>query len=349
MLMSVPLSIALALCLLSVTVGFLTDALVRRRFPRNDSKTPVIANAPDRAQMPDHSEIDRRMSSLFELTSHVGSQVSQHSLRVSEITDSMERPDDSGTTPVLVAGTLLITANQKLQSDLEEAEQEIQLQRDQMASYMQESRTDALTCLPNRRAFEHEMIQVLAQYRRDGGRFSLMVIDLDHFKRINDQYGHMVGDQLLKSFSNCLARSSRDCDFVARYGGEEFVAILPRTSIEEACKAAERIRSAIALCSHKVSEFELQITASIGVKEVSSGEADKELFEAADKALYATKHAGRNCCYYHDGTTCHRCVTAAASVESNSELPTSPPTAMSPDTKSIPAREQKIFPTKSQA
>ena len=139
-----------------------------------------------------------------------------------------------------------------------------------------------------------------------------MIIDIDHFKRINDQYGHLVGDQLLKCFSRCLMDTFRECDFVARFGGEEFIAILPKTPLPEALKAAERIRCAIVESRFKVGDLDIQITASLGVKEVQDQETDAELLERADVALYAAKTSGRNRCYYHDGASCYHFVPATA-------------------------------------
>ena len=265
-----------------------------------------VAEAVTSVQTLSQEEIDHLISTLFELTSHVDSQVSEHSVRVGEITDSLEQPHDVEANLVVIAGKLLLAANQRLQADLEEAKNEIQTQRDQMAAFMQESRTDPLTCLPNRRALDHELIRVLAQKRRQNLPFSLLMIDIDRFKGVNDVYGHMVGDQILKSIARCLRSTLRESDFLARYGGEEFVAILPNTVLVEACKIATRVRTEIAAYAHNAGELELRITASIGVNEVKAGETDAALIQRADVALYASKNAGRNCCHYHDDVTCHR-------------------------------------------
>ena len=130
-----------------------------------------------------------------------------------------------------------------------------------------------------------------------------MIIDIDYFKRFNDRYGHLVGDQLLKCFARCLTNTFRETDFVARFGGEEFVAILPNTSLEDAFNTAERVRDLIEISRYKVGDLDLQLTASIGIKEVECGEIDEELIQRADEALYAAKNGGRNRCCYHDGTT----------------------------------------------
>ena len=156
-------------------------------------------------------------------------------------------------------------------ADLEEAKTEIQRQRDQMNSHIRESRTDQLTGLSNRRALDLEMDRVFAQRGRDGSTFSVVIMDIDHFKRVNDHYGHMVGDQLLKCFSRCLTNTFRETDFVARFGGEEFVAVLPKTTLDAAAKAAERVRSVIETTLHKVGDVEIKMSAVDCVKEIGEG------------------------------------------------------------------------------
>lgn len=321
----ISLSSTIISCSISAFVGFILAILVGR-FRRSSVSTPAQQeNGSPTSESPSKTEKQLKLlvESLYQLTSQVDTQVGEHSLRVSEITNSLEAPDEVGSSMVLAAGKLLVSANQKLQADLEEAKSEIQRQREQADVCMHESRTDALTNLANRRAFDLEIGRVFNQRRREGNPFSLLIVDIDHFKRINDQYGHMVGDQLLKGFSRCLANTLRDSDFVARYGGEEFVAILPKTPIQEAVKAAERVRSAVADSRFKVGDLEIQITASMGVKEVGPIESESELIERADAALYAAKKGGRNRCFFHDGTTCLHYVPVvkqeAAETESTGE------------------------------
>ncbi len=298
------LDTTLACSAISAVVGFVTALLVQRLVRRNNIQTEDGVSSTE-TPAKNEKDVDLLISSLYELTSHVDSQVGQHSVRISEITNTLETPGDIGSTMILVAGKMLVSSNQKLHADLEDARNEIQRQRDQMTCCMLESRIDALTSISNRRALDHELIRVFADRRRNGTTFCLLILDIDHFKCINDQYGHMVGDQMLKSFSRCLTTTFRESDFVARYGGEEFVAILPNTTIEEACRAAERIRSIIATTVHHVGDLQLQVTASIGLKEVQDNETDSEFLQRADRALYAAKNGGRNRCYYHDGVMCH--------------------------------------------
>lgn len=246
-------------------------------------------------------KIDTMMSSFHDLTSEVGTQVDQHSSRVTEITDSLDTSGGSQPQGVLAAGTMLVQANQNLQTALCEAKAEIERQREELQQSLREARTDALTGLPNRRAFDQEILRSIASRRRQKVSFSLMMLDIDHFKHVNDRHGHMVGDQVLKAFARRLSETFRDTDFVARIGGEEFAAILPRTPLHEALSIAERTRAEIARCHYSGGEIELQVTASVGLKEAGPEETDSELFKLVDAALYQAKRTGRNCCCYHDG------------------------------------------------
>ena len=288
--------------------GFFAGIMVRLIRTNRDPLPIVKINTDSTAIATDQSvgaklQIDFLMASLFDLTSHVGDQVGQHSLRMDEITKSLNSSSSTGSDLILTAGKLLVTANHELQSELSDAKAEIEKQRDELSRSVIESRTDALTGLQNRRAFDQELVRTLAIYRRKSTPFTLLMLDIDHFKRLNDQHGHMVGDQVLKAFARCLTGVFRETDFIGRFGGEEFAAILPQTLLHEGLIAAERTRKAIADCRYAAGEDELQVTASIGVKEISGGESDSELIQKTDEALYAAKRGGRNCCWFHDGIT----------------------------------------------
>jgi diguanylate cyclase (GGDEF)-like protein len=150
--------------------------------------------------------------------------------------------------------------------------------------------TDGLTGLSNRRSFEIALEREVARAARKGEQLSLVLLDIDHFKDLNDRYGHQVGDRVLRDAGAALTAVSRDFDTAARYGGEEFVVLLPSCSAGEALVAAERLRAAIA----GVDE-DLAITASAGVATIPLNASDAaELVRAADEALYESKRRGRN-------------------------------------------------------
>ncbi|HNO77658.1 MAG TPA: diguanylate cyclase [Phycisphaerae bacterium] len=155
---------------------------------------------------------------------------------------------------------------------------------------------DPLTGLPNRRAFMQTLTREAAVAARTGWPLSLMMIDLDHFKKLNDTYGHQAGDFVLKRASRRMASQLRRTDEVARYGGEEFVVILPNTRIEQAREVAEQLCNALR-CDPLIFEGQsISVTASIGVSEVQENKVDDatELIRIADEALYKAKSEGRD-------------------------------------------------------
>jgi len=155
--------------------------------------------------------------------------------------------------------------------------------------------TDPLTGLQNRRSlFELGKIE-FARSHRTKRPFCCLMVDVDHFKQINDKYGHPIGDQVLRELAQCSQRSVREVDLIGRYGGEEFVIFLPETDSATAMLVAERLRASIAAVPIKVSDQELHITVSIGVSGKDENTLELEtLIARADQAMYVAKYKGRN-------------------------------------------------------
>jgi len=153
---------------------------------------------------------------------------------------------------------------------------------------------DPLTGLGNRRYFDRAIEPLFDRLETRSTPFSVMVFDIDHFKRVNDILGHDMGDQILKEVAARLVTNMRAIDLVARYGGEEFMIAMPDTTADAALKAADRVRSLIAGTPVYVDGEALQITTSVGVAEVEQGENLRDVFKRADDALYKAKQAGRN-------------------------------------------------------
>ncbi len=158
------------------------------------------------------------------------------------------------------------------------------------------ARTDALTGLANRRAFDEALTRAIAEADRFGHNVGLVICDVDNFKRVNDLYGHEVGDHVLRSIAASLTTGVRGVDLVARYGGEELVMLLGKADVAMAWEVAERMRAAIEGKTIGVGEHLVHVTASFGVASYpETARLGDELFPAADKALYAAKREGRNC------------------------------------------------------
>jgi len=153
---------------------------------------------------------------------------------------------------------------------------------------------DGLTGVHNRRYLDHRLDVELERFRRYGRPLSVLLLDVDHFKAVNDRHGHTVGDVVLKGVAAALVARVRKSDLVARYGGEEFCCLLPETPREGALREAERLREAVAAVRHAGAEGELSVTVSIGVAEAATGDAAEVLLRRADAGLYEAKRTGRN-------------------------------------------------------
>jgi diguanylate cyclase (GGDEF)-like protein len=154
---------------------------------------------------------------------------------------------------------------------------------------------DSLTRLLNRRAFEQQMAHEIAASHRSGSPLGLLLIDIDHFKRVNDRFGHATGDAALRLVAERLAAAARRSDVLARLGGEEFGMLLPSSDAAGIRQAAERLRSAVGTHAIACPDAELPITVSIGASMRLSGETDAEaMLRRADQALYRAKAEGRD-------------------------------------------------------
>lgn len=168
------------------------------------------------------------------------------------------------------------------------------------AEVLQHATLDALTGLNNRRLFESRLNQEVASAKRQGKPLCAIMMDVDFFKKVNDTYGHLAGDTVLKTIANVIKSSLRESDIPARYGGEEFAVLLPFTNIDEAFAVGERLRQAVESTVIKFvdetdeSTVTLKKTISIGVHQFQETDSAQDLYQKADKALYVAKTTGRN-------------------------------------------------------
>ncbi|WP_075188299.1 sensor domain-containing diguanylate cyclase [Teredinibacter haidensis] len=158
------------------------------------------------------------------------------------------------------------------------------------------SRTDGLTGLLNRKSWQQELEQEHRRFKRHGHVSSMVMFDIDHFKKVNDTYGHPTGDQVIRETSSTLRNSLRDIDLAGRYGGEEFAIILKDTGADGAMTLSERLRKSIESIVVEHEGHNVRFTVSLGIAELNSSvKTPADWIECADKALYKAKNGGRNC------------------------------------------------------
>ncbi|WP_238067114.1 diguanylate cyclase [Pseudomonas shirazica] len=173
-------------------------------------------------------------------------------------------------------------------------EQEALGYREHLEEQRQKALLDPLTGLPNRAAWSERVEREMLEWQAHGGHLAMAILDLDHFKRINDSYGHLAGDKVLKIVADQLRKRLRSGDFIARFGGEEFVLLLPQTSPAAAAQIAEVLRATIEACPFHFKGERVVITTSIGLGAFRSGERGDQVLKRADAALYRAKESGRN-------------------------------------------------------
>ena len=166
--------------------------------------------------------------------------------------------------------------------------------REHLEEQRQKALIDPLTGLPNRAAWSERLEHEIQQWQQHGNTLSLAMLDLDHFKRINDSYGHLAGDKVLKIIATVLRKRLRGSDFIARFGGEEFVLLLPATPPAVGAKLLETLRAAIEACPFHFKGERVTITISMGLASFRVGEHSDLVLKRADQALYRAKNAGRN-------------------------------------------------------
>jgi diguanylate cyclase len=244
---------------------------------------------------------------LRDLAQNVASDVGAHNSLVVDISDqlgALSEDDDNSGAVVRDAISRMLEANKKLQTRLEDAERKIQIQAEEIRAQQSEARTDALTKLANRRAFDACLDENMRRFKAESRPFSMLIFDVDHFKQFNDVHGHQAGDEVLRSVGRTLARIVKSGDLPCRYGGEEFAIIMANTKAAEGQVAAERVRRAIEGMTVHFAGKTLRVTASIGLAESLTNEDGVQLLRRADDGVYASKKAGRNCSHWHDGIGC---------------------------------------------
>lgn len=229
--------------------------------------------------------------------------VNEHSVTLDGANTQIQHAIDSeldALEAVLMVISEVTAANNQMKKKLDEAKSTIQQQTQLLEVTATQARTDALTALANRRAFDED----LRAHFSSSEPVSVIILDIDHFKQFNDTHGHPAGDAVLRGVAQVLRMCVRKTDVAARYGGEEFALILAGASGEEAKKQAERIRAKIATSVFRCDNVDHEVTVSIGCAERLPGEPAASVLKRTDAALYAAKSAGRNSVRFHNNQQC---------------------------------------------
>lgn len=240
-------------------------------------------------------DVAGRMTDLKSATSNYSQALEEASGKLS---GDMTPADIKATLDGVIGNTQdMVKRNVELEAELERSSQEMDSLRKDLESARKQALTDGLTNLANRKSFDAEIERVIQNAESEDETFTLILMDIDHFKAFNDDFGHQVGDQVLRLVAKCLTDGVKGRDFAARYGGEEFAIILPQTNLQFGMKVADSLRVAVEgkeLVNRNTGEKLGRITLSGGTAEYIAGEKSDDVIERADTALYIAKNNGRN-------------------------------------------------------
>ena len=249
-----------------------------------------------------HKETRRIFQNIFEVTLSTKGLASDYSDKMDEYSNKLQDATNLTQMQNFIEDIITDTNNmaassRKLNQQLEEATSQIQSLSKQLEETEKEVLLDSLTGLNNRKAFDIKINDLCEKFDQNKGFFSVAMLDIDYFKKFNDQYGHQVGDQVLRIVGSNLKENLKGKDFPSRYGGEEFIVLLPNTKLDKANIVAEQLRKNISengLKIKKTGQSLGTITVSVGVSEIRAGDTAISVVERADAALYLAKDSGRD-------------------------------------------------------
>jgi diguanylate cyclase (GGDEF)-like protein len=249
------------------------------------------------------SDLDRIVEKISKRIFNILKKVNGSQNKIKEISvELQEKEDDNNIKDKLLKVVVSMDEElESLNSALKEEDENISLLKEkiklleyEIEKLSKQLKIDYLTGIGNRQAMEEELEKREAEFIRYGRIYSVVFFDVDHFKRINDTYGHLVGDCVLREIGRILRRNSRIMDFVGRYGGEEFVAILPSTDLKGAFLYAKKIKNLIKNHDFKCEGYTLKVTISGGVASRNEVNSKEEILKLADERLYMAKRSGRD-------------------------------------------------------
>jgi diguanylate cyclase len=252
-----------------------------------------------------HGDQERMLQLLHELgswTSQYSGSVSDYQAKLGQLSAEVRAKANPAQSEhrVVVLLQQIMHSNEQLQDRLDAAERQLEKQTQQIESYLTEARTDGLTGLFNRRAFDQRLEEMFMAFRGGGRSFVVALVDIDRFKLINDTHGHQAGDQVLRQLASLLRTQLNRAVIVARFGGEEFAAILDGP-LRVAAERMNELRRLVEREPMDGDQTGLRITISVGLSEPRDDLVVGPLLRRADESLYAAKNMGRNRVYYHDG------------------------------------------------
>lgn len=244
------------------------------------------------------------MRRLGEIAATSGAGTAKYATTLEQCQRDLEAISDPGGVQRIISSLVTSTnavreSTETLQKEVAATRDEMQQLRGQMGALQSLAQTDPLTRLRNRRGFEMAVAEYAMGHGANLAGCSVMIADIDYFKRVNDSYGHLVGDQVIRALAQVLQNCVKGRDIAARWGGEEFIVLLPETPGEGAVMLAEQLRTAFGKTrikrGGKQQELNDSVTISIGVAQIGSGELLEQAVDRADSALYQAKNGGRNC------------------------------------------------------
>jgi diguanylate cyclase len=263
---------------------------------KTPTSTPMAEIDPREQQISDSAQTLRNiLSSVAKTIQRTDKAASDSSLALDNVKDSVGHMDMTETHVILMREIdRVIASNTNLKKELDSSQQVLAEQRQQIENLQTAVRIDGLTQLANRAYFDEKLLESLSVLQRYNETFSLMMIDLDNFKDINDTYGHPAGDRILKGVAFKIRESLRSSDFFARFGGDEFALILIKANAQIATDVAWKLCSSLRESRFLLDNIPVTMTLSIGVAEAEAGDTEESLLKRADEALYRVKQTGRN-------------------------------------------------------
>lgn len=267
---------------------------IYKRFLSESSRDDAVKKISDQVQQ-SITEMVLMLTSVKSATTDYGDTLDDVKVKI-ESAETLE--DLSSVVSSIVEDTKkMLVKNHELEKQLVTSSQQVSELRQNLDNVKKEAMTDGLTGLTNRKAFDKQIRDAVEEAEAHGEPLIFMMLDIDHFKKFNDTYGHQVGDQVLRLVARTLTDNVKGRDTAARYGGEEFVIILPATTLESGLKVAEMLRKSVEskeVINKSSHETLGRITMSLGIAEFKKGESVSTLIERADAALYQAKKSGRN-------------------------------------------------------